>query len=108
VAKAACQLNPEILDFVCDRGGALPDRCVGEHVTQPATGLLPNLAETVHEALQDICLCLGHVMPPLGTTYLPLLFIIGARIGYRQGTSSQTKAPYDSPRNCPRSNGAEP
>jgi hypothetical protein len=23
-------------------------------------------------------------MPPLGTTYLPLLFIIGARIGYRQ------------------------
>jgi hypothetical protein len=37
-------------------------------------------------------------MPPLGTTYLPLLFIIGARIGYRQGTSSsRAKAPYGSP-----------
>jgi hypothetical protein len=45
VAKAACQLNSEILDFVCDRGGTLPDRCVGEYVTQPATGLLPNLAQ---------------------------------------------------------------
>jgi hypothetical protein len=43
-------------------------------VTQPATGLLPNLAEAVHEALQEICLCLSHVMPPFGTTYLPLLF----------------------------------
>jgi hypothetical protein len=36
-------------------------------------------------------------MPPLGRTYLPLLFIIGARIGYRQGTSSRTKGPFGSP-----------
>jgi hypothetical protein len=62
VAKVACQLNPEIFDLVCDRGGTLPDRCVGEHVTQPATGLLPNLAEAVHEALQEICPRLRRVM----------------------------------------------
>src|SRR5215475_3519293 len=97
VAKAAGQLHPEILDLVCDRGGTLTDRCIGEHVTQPATGLLPNLAEPVCEALQEICLCLSHVMPPFGTAYHPLLFIIGARIGYRQGTSSQTKGPSGAP-----------
>ena len=32
----------------------------------------------------------------------------GVQIGHRQGTSSQTKGPSGSPRNCPRSNGAQP